>query len=240
MNITDLLKVQEDLDPELEEHVYQDGAMGPCIKHPLVFSIVHHPQLNAMVNAQLRAKKEAVARAEEKGDWHQFVWLHERPYRLDALLVAKDALASEPEAFWGLAGEVWVDSENIWQNMDEWRDVFETPAWIRPPVRQHFMSEEDRQTMQLPTNKGGVENVVTVYRGFCHEDASDGFSWSLREDTALFFARRAVWRSGEENKPLIATGTVSKRDVIGLMTGRGEFEIVVLPEDVHNILVKEV
>lgn len=236
-DVSQLLRIQEALEPELQMYLYEDGVFGTCIKHPLVFSVVHTEQLNAMVNAQLKFKKKALAKARKEADWSQVIWLHERAYRLDALQEVGQYLDEQAGGaeFWGLAGEVWTDSENIWQNLEEWRDIFcDYEFWDR----EYFMSEHDRQTLRLPVNKGGMEQQVTVYRGFCHDEAVDGFSWSLNRDTAVWFAQRAV--CSDVAIPKVAKGTLSKRDVIGLMTGRGELEIVALPENVCGIEIAEV
>lgn len=233
-NLEKLLRTSEELDAELKLYQYKDEVFGSCIKHPLVFSIVHTEQLNAMLNAQLKYKKQAIAQAQADRNWSQIIWLHERAFRLDALLEVAQNLHEEVDGktFWSLAGEVWVDSENIWQNLDLWRDIFcDYEFWDR----DHFMDEHDRETMRLPLNKGGMKNLVTVYRGYRHEEAVDGFSWSLNRDKAAWFARRAV----ADGAPKVAKGTLSKRDVIGLMSGRGELEVVALPEHVCGIEITE-
>jgi len=59
---------------------------------------------------------------------------------------------------------------------------------------------------------------------------ADGFSWTLDEEKARWFAARSSMET-----PLLARGTVSRRDVFAYLSGRGEQEIVCLPENVHNI-----
>ena len=82
--LQELMARQEELDPELEPWVDPDGPLGPMLKHPLVYSILHTPGLNALVNAQLKAKTAAVRRARAEREWSRYIYLHERPYRLDA------------------------------------------------------------------------------------------------------------------------------------------------------------
>jgi len=242
----DLLTRLEPLDPELEPYM-EDGPLGRMLRHPLVYSLCHDPERSALANQQLRYKQRAVAEAVDNGDWEKYIWLHERAYRLEALLDIKGRLLPDAsdtleyknaDQLWELAGVVWIDSENIWQCQDEWRDLFD----LRNVYSHHkFMSDEDQETMRLSPQKGGMNPTVTVYRGVCHEEALDGFSWTLAKDTAEWFARRAVWRShDEESQPMVATGTISKKDVIALMTGRGELEIVALPEDVHGVTLWDV
>lgn len=236
MNSADLdalLRTVEDLDPELQACVFDDGPFGPSIKHPLVYSICHTPMTNAMVNRALRAKKEGLVRARENQNWSSYVYLHERPYRLEAFMDIRDAIVKS-EVYWRLLGDIWVDSENIWQNMEAWRDLFEEPE---RGSMEFFMDEDDRKAVKLSPAKGGLPPIFTVYRGYNYEGGEDGFSWTLDKPRAKWFARRLCH---EDEVPMVATGTIGRKDVIGYMSGRGEQEIVALPENVCAIQVEEV
>lgn len=232
-DLQELLMTQEDLDPELELCLIQEGMFGPSIKHPLVYSMVHTPNMNALVNRQLRQKKEALSRACAEQKWHSYVYLHERPYRLDAFMDIRDAILKS-EDYWRLLGDIWIDSENIWQNADNWRDLFEEPE---RGSMEYFMDDDDRQVLKLPENKGGMPFNFTVYRGFHYDGGEDGFSWTLDKQRAIWFAKRLC---GPDETPMVATGTVGRKDVIGYMTGRNELEIVALPENVHGIEIEVV
>ena len=67
-----MLDKQEQLHPELARYRVwlQSGLM---IKHPLVFSFMHHDAMNAYVNHQLKMKQEAVQQAL---DSHEYPHLH--------------------------------------------------------------------------------------------------------------------------------------------------------------------
>jgi hypothetical protein len=134
--LEELMARQEELDPELEPWLVHDGPFGTCLKHPLVFSIIHAPPMNAFVNAQLKQKQRRLreARAEEK--WETFVWLHERPYRLDAFTHVSWHL--DGPDYWKLLGRVWTDTENSWQNWATWREVL-----TADPEGREMMSSED-------------------------------------------------------------------------------------------------
>ena len=227
--IDSLLGIDEDLDPELERHCV-DTEIGMCIKHPLVFSIMHNPVMNAMVNRAFNAKKKGIARALDDKNWDKYVWLHERPYRLDAFLDVEHHMSDRQ--YWELAGHIWVDSENIHQSLDQWRDIFEDNA---RGDQQYFMSEDDRKFMRLSPSRGGLNPVFTVYRGFSQPGCEDGFSWTLSYDTAVWFANRLCH---SDETPMLATGTLSARDVFAYMSGRGEREIVCLPENVCGIEIE--
>lgn len=227
-SIADPLGKEEELDPELVAYVDEDGPLGMCIKHPLVYSICHHPMLNARYNAVLKAKQKALAKAEEEGKWSTYLWLHERPYRLFAFGEIQEEL--DEETYWQLLGEIWVDSENIWQNEEEWKTYLD-PADRN--LREQFIMDEDDQAMldMLP-------DKIKVYRGFTVEGRENGLSWTTDSIRAKWFARRFVVEDDERAR--VAIGWVAKADVIAHFNRRNESEIVVLPEDVKDMKVKEI
>jgi hypothetical protein len=118
-----LAAFNEPLDPELQPWV-EDGPIGPMLKHPLVYQI---GIINGWANRSLRYKQEALTRATEERDWHTVVFLHERPWRADALykLVQVYGDALPDQTYWELVGSVWTDSENIWQNEMIWEDLLD-------------------------------------------------------------------------------------------------------------------
>ena len=73
----------EDLDPDLACCETQ-SAIGPVIKHPLLFAVPYLPAMNAMINDAFHAKKAGVEEAKANRRWGHYLWLHERPYRVHA------------------------------------------------------------------------------------------------------------------------------------------------------------
>jgi hypothetical protein len=197
---------KEPLDPELQDWL-EDSPFGRCIKHPLVYQVPMYAA--GMANRQLAHKREALSRALADDDWHSYVFLHERPYRLQALIALHER-GVDPEAFEKLAVSVWSDSENIWQNHDEWRQVFE---W----TGSGFDLDE------LPREE------LTVYRGAQEDLNEEGFSWTLDRDLAEWFARRLP---RDDHPAVVITGKVHRDYVIAHVTSRGENEIVTDPDNV--------
>lgn len=225
--LEELMGKQEELDPELVEWLQHDGPFGTCLKHPLVFSIVHAPAMNAYVNAQFRQKQKAAREARADGKWATFVWLHERPYRLDAFAVISWHL--EGPDYWKLLGEVWVDTENQWQDRPRWRTML-----TADPEGREFMSSEDvRSVFTLSPEDGGLAPQTRIYRGFCHDDALQSFSWTLDKARARWFAQRL--RQDDDPPARIASGWVAREHVLAYITDRDEAEIVCLPEHVTDL-----
>lgn len=217
--LQDLMSKQEPLSAELEYYLEENEDLGwPMLRHPLVFSVPHFDAMNALVNQRLREKKLAVNKARNTRRWDRFIFLHERPYRLDAFMSVEDILPDKK--YWSLLGDIWTDSENIRQNMSEWRHLLSSHR----PCRYAMMQQEERNVI-----KHDLPGEVTVYRGFPGRGIQHGFSWSTNPVVAKFFARRLAGKDEARN---LVVGTVAKKDVIAYFDGRSEQEVVVLPENV--------
>lgn len=231
--LTELMHREEELDPELVPYLQDSELFGRCLKHPLVFSIVHPPQMNAWANAQLKQKKEALREAKAAENWATVVWLHERPYRINAFMSICWHL--DGPAYWELLGKVWTDAENQWQDRDAWTELLQAD----PEGRELMSSEGDaRSVFELTPEQGGLLPMTRVYRGYCHDDGLDGCSWTLDKARARWFATRL--RQDDDPPAKIASGLVAREHVIAYITDRDEAEIVCLPEHVTELTVQEV
>lgn len=210
----------EDLDPELEDHL-NDGPLGPCIQHPLVYSIMHTPLQNSLVNRQLQHKLEALDRARNEADWHSYVFLHERPWRLDALVDVMTEMT--PPRWWELFGTVWIDSENIRENYETWTDLLRSG---NPDHMRSMMSNDEMLALDA------LPDAITIYQGHTSE-RDDGWSWTTRLETAAWFARR--FASLERDEAMLSTAWVPKTDVVAYLLSRNEYEILVDPDNVRDI-----
>lgn len=221
-DLMELMTREEELHDDLKPWIVQGGPFGPMLKHPLVQEFLLDLSRCARVNLAYTMKREAVADAERKGQWHRWVFLRERPYRPMVLYDLMGRLRGEE--YWELVGEVWVDSENQWEYADEWYEML-----TADPEGREFMSDEDvRCVFTLTPEKGGLAPETAIYRGFAHDDALNGFSWTLDRARAKWFARRSAWRDGDT--PRVATATVRREHVIAYITSRDEQELVLLPE----------
>jgi hypothetical protein len=210
-DLTDILQRQEELDPELADCLEVSERFGECIKHPLVYSMVHFPQMNAFVNAQLKAKREAIVRARDSNDWHSFIFLHERPYRVHAFVAIMDRM-SDTQYWYNLAG-IWIDSENIRQNPQAWQHLLRS----KRPGRMAIMNDDEVEALEAMPDR------IAVYQG--HTQAKhDGWSWTTDKAKAEWFAHR--FSMFEDSPPVLTEGVVLKRSVIAYFAGRGESEIV--------------
>lgn len=202
----------EPLDPELAAALCT-GMMGPMIGHPLVHQPLYSPELNRMFNQSLRAKKEYVREALAGGDWSKYIWLHEKPYRLQAIWNIHQYLT--PEEYWPLVAEVWMNVENHWQYKALLPRLFKA----KPRRYQLIMTDEERTILE-----GHQDNILTIYRGHQRKN-SRGWSWTFSPSRAEWFAKRF----SQDGKWTIAEAQIDRRLVIAFFNRRGENEIVVNP-----------
>lgn len=205
---------EEDLHPDLEPWVEEEGTFGPILRHPLVYSLFYAPPLNKSINQQYTHKLEALAEYEAEGNWSGYVFIHERPYRVTAFTAIEGNL--EDAEYWELLARIWTDSENIRQNPEVWEGFLRSER----PAREQMMNAEERAVLD------GMADEFTVYQG--HTTArDDGWSWTLNLKTAEWFARR--FAELEDSKPVVTTAKVFKADVTAYLNRRNESEIIVDP-----------
>ena len=214
----ELLNRQEELHPDLKPHLSVVGNLGPCIRHPLIYSMLHHDAMNAMINQSYLFKKEEVQKRLDKGDYVGYIWFHERPYRWEALMEVAHKMADKD--FWSTFGSIWSDTENQWQYASTIRAMLKSGR----PGREHMMDEDEHQLL------ADLPDEVRVFRG--HQIRNkNGYSWTLSYWRAKWFGRRLI--SGGQRYGVIA-GTVKKSDIIAVLLGRGEMEIAVDPYKVYD------
>lgn len=201
----------EALDPELEACVLEgDVSSFPMLKHPLVFSVPYSPQLNTVLNKQLRAKRQRIASLEGMKDYEAILWFYERPYRLDALLFYAGAMTDTE--YWSSLGELWTDTENLYQNEKLWKKAVTS----KRSGRDALMSETDLAMYN------SLPEQVTIYRGQLPKYRL-GMSWTTDLEKATWFAKR--FNRGGVVRKLV----VDKSSILFCKASRGESEVVIIP-----------
>ena len=215
-NLRDLQAAyDEPLDPELEAAQVPNETFGTMIAHKFYHTPLPAP--NGWANRAFRSARDRAQNAWDSGRHETYVFTHERPYRFDALLECETFM--DVNAFCMLAREVWIDSENIHQHVNEWLDLFERYA----ECANCFMTESELDYLD-DRLASSLEAELTIYRGECNDG---NISWTLSEKTAKWFANRQVNESTGE----YTTGRVKACDVFAYFESRGEEEILVLDRD---------
>lgn len=210
-DFVDMMSRQEDLHPDLASCI-ENCSFGQCLKHPLVIGLFYHPGMNAMYNAQYKAKLEYIEKAKSSKNWSSFIWMHERPYRLEKFAEVEGELSDQE--YWELLGNIWSDSENLWQ----YGSVL---GWFinkDRPGRDAMMDEKEKELLaKLP-------DEFTIYRG--HQTKNRlGYSWTLSYWRAKWFAERF----GQKGQGVVRA-KIKKEHVVAVLLGRNEFEIVASPK----------
>jgi len=200
---------------ELQCALIQDGPLGgPCIKHPLVNEIIYFPEMNERYNAMYNHKKEALDKTLQNEDFNSYVFLHERPWRVQAL--SRIAAQAEPRAYWDLVASVWTDSENIWQNKRVWKKLLTAKA----PHREAMMNAKEQKILKALSKKEKIQ----VYRGYEKKGDAKGFSWTTDYAKAEWFARRFQTEGYH-----IDSREIPASEAIAYLDGRNEKEILWIP-----------
>lgn len=188
------------------------------LRHPLVYHVPYVPQLADLANEMFLRKSSRIQELSACGEGDRAVTLYERPYRLQALLDLGPLMTDE--LFWKTAGWVWIDTENA----DECWEAWKSTMLCGRPNREALMSTEERARL------ASLPETLTVWRGQSKGEPIRDFSWTLSMETAEWFARRFNNKNG-----IIKKGRVSKASVIAYLSGRGEEELVIFPEDVELV-----
>jgi hypothetical protein len=221
----DSKEIRSAIDPELQSSLKLRGIDDAMtLHHPLI--IYSHLTLEEVERANniFRRKKDIVERARRDGDFSRYVFEHEKPYRLPALMeglleIKYSAIAAT------LLADVWMQSENISQNQRLWRS-----AWrLLPDSRATMDQAEQNELAELPER-------FPIFRGHMLPRGTRlGLSWTIDLECAERFARRFA-----DEQHFVAEGILHKKDVLALFTRRDERQIVVFPRKVIDIIEREI
>lgn len=200
--------MMEELHPELRIHlIYNNGIPG--ILHPLIYSVFHTPEQNSLINLLYENKKKDISLSLVEKNWDRFIFLHERPYRVNAFLEIEKRLSDEE--YWGLLSRISVDSENIWQNKRTWGKLLSSGR----NKSEKFMSKDEIEVFSY------LPDELTVYRGYVVGKNPVGWSYTLKKEKANWFASRFSKKNGK-----VKTIMVKKINILAIKIGRNEEEIV--------------
>jgi uncharacterized protein len=219
--LEELWNIREDLDPELEVCLC-DGIMGSkMIGHPLVHEVFYNPLMNAIYNERLRAKQEHIEEALKAKKFGQVLWLYEKPYRFQIFEKIKKEMPDD--VYWKLLGDIWTDSENIWQHgLAKIRRLISSNR----PGREKMMDKKEQALL------ASLPDFVRIFRG--HQTLNRrGFSWTFSYWHSRWFAERF---NNAYHKPTgVVSGIIAKKNIVAVLLGRGEFEIVADPVNVMEL-----
>jgi hypothetical protein len=193
----------EPLDSALEE--YLDGSQ---LRHFWVFDTVSDRNRSAWTNHIFRSKRKRWHEAQKQRDWYNFVTVYERPHRLEGFYYIMGECTHEE--YWDTLGFVWMDSENIWQNIETWQELWNCER----PSKSSSMNEREHEVL------ASLPHELSIYRGFT-EGRVEGMSWTLDRDVAVRIAQRFGGTAA------VAVARARKDDIHAFFDERQEREVVI-------------
>jgi hypothetical protein len=214
------LEFYRGLCPELRAAVELRSDEQIAIYHPLIhdpFGTIRLHNTPEEVNKSLEQIKRIAQKHREERNWLGYIVRHAKPYRLEALWAVRNEMTDRE--FWTAVGQVWTDSENVWQYRQHWHLIFLSPR----PEREYMMPEEDRAAF------AAMPEQLTIYRG-CNRLNKHGFSWTLNRQVAEMFTRRNIINAetGKRVKTRVIERVIHKSEAIAYLNDRKEEEIVTL------------
>jgi len=210
--LAEILHRKEELHPDLVDCI-ENNSFGDTLKHPLIIGLFYHPSMNAMFNAQYKHKLKYAKDARKQKKWSSYIWIHERPCRLEKFATVQDHLSDQE--YWELLGSIWSDSENLRQ----YGAILGCLINKDRPGREAMMDDSEKDFLsKLP-------DEFTIYRGHQSKNKS-GYSWTLSFWRAKWFANRFKQAGAG-----VVKATVKKKDIVAVLLGRNEFEIIVSPRN---------
>lgn len=191
---------------------FEDGPLGLMIKHPLIVDIMPLPQL---VNPRYEQQKKRAEEALLSGDIERYIWTHERPFRLMYLSTLFTSGQIDRVQLKKVLPSVWSDAEPA--DELEWEYLFQEAGFC-----------SDATSDELEALSG---SSVDLWRGGNISDFP-GLAWSLRRETAEFFAKRF-----NASYPTLWRARAKFNDVYAYIVGRSEAEVVIAPELVKSVRV---
>jgi hypothetical protein len=213
MDLAELFQKKEPLCEELESRLTSMSSGMEVIHHPLMIEVMPSENMYAFYNQRLKVKKEHIENCLKENDIQGYVFMHEKPYRLEAFFdfVSKKGTPKDTVAYWETLSEIWTNSENNWQNLKVWKQLLSKNV----KNRSKFMDADERKRFrELP-------NEFTIYRG-CTDENTDGLNYTLDKEIAEWFSKRY------SKKGYVIEKKVQKSEVFAYLNGRNEEEIIYL------------
>ena len=209
----DSLNKEEELHDDLKNYV-SAGKVFMQLHHPLMIDIPYDKQKNALINASYQCKLDDLKKWAWKEQWSRYIGVYERPYRLEEFIKIDNHLIDGE--YWNIAGWLWEDTENQWQNLSEWQEVLSSERG----QKECFMDQDEQKFLK------SMPDEVEIYRG-CFEGINDeGLSWTLDKSIAEMFSQHRHFKRKDDWESVILSQTVSKEDIFAVKLGRKESEVI--------------
>ncbi len=214
-----LIRKQETtLHPDLKIYLSK-GKRFDALQHPLVYDPLYmgDDYGNQRLNLYYKDGKAQIDKFWKEKKYCHYIFSHQTPWRVRIFHTIQQKLNNEN--YWGMLFELWIDSENIWQDLYLWTELLKSN---RRGKDKHFIDQEDETYKALPKK-------LIVYRGHRRHN-KDGLSWTTSKKKANWFAFSYRERGEKKNKRgRVSQKIINKSEIFGYTDRRDEKEIILLP-----------
>jgi len=182
---------------------------------------------------KINFKQELLDEAINQEDWDKVFMLIEKPYRLSWLEENYDLITDE-KAYYEFLKDAYIQSEFPMDGFYDYEDLLKL-FWHKNYPKLMMDKDELGFYNQLPQE-------ITIWRGIRVEEELDeeniGFSFTLDKERAEWFAKR--FSQDGKGTPMLIEAKVKKDKILSVFLNRGEEEVLVSPDNIEVISLKEI
>lgn len=197
-----------ELCPELKDCVVDIGNGIRLIKNKFLTTVyIKSGNDEDLYNKPYRVRRELAQKYLEEENFDSFIFIHERPFRLEALIEVLFSIKKED--LFRIVEYVWTDSEGPCVNLEVWKYIF------------NYCEELG----VLEDSKKDLPEKFTIYRGTRAGIEDIGISWTLDASVAKMFSER-FYTKRTNKQPIVKVKEVKKEDIFLFTDARGEKEVI--------------
>ena len=197
-----------ELCPELKDCIVDIGNGIRLIKNKFLTTVyIRSGNDEDLYNKPYRARKGLAQKYLEEENFDSFIFIHERPFRLEALVEVLFSIKKED--LFRIVEYVWTDSEDPCVNLEVWKYIF------------NYCEELG----VLEDSKKDLPEKFTIYRGTRAGIEDTGISWTLDASVAKMFSER-FYTKRTNKQPIVKIKEVKKEDIFLFTDARGEKEVI--------------
>ena len=197
-----------ELCPELKDCIVDIGNGIRFIKNKFLTTVyIRSGNDEDLYNKPYRVRRELAQKYLEEENFDSFIFIHERPFRLEALVEVLFSIKKED--LFRIVEYVWTDSEDPCVNLEVWKYIF------------NYCEELG----VLEDSKKDLPEKFTIYRGTRAGIKDIGISWTLDASVAKMFSER-FYTKRTNKQPIVKIKEVKKEDIFLFTDARGEKEVI--------------
>lgn len=197
-----------ELCPELKDCIVDIGNGIRLIKNKFLTTVyIKSGNDEDLYNKPYRVRRELAQKYLEEENFDSFIFIHERPFRLEALVEVLFSIKKED--LFRIVEYVWTDLEGPCVNLEVWKYIF------------NYCEELG----VLEDSKKDLPEKFTIYRGTRAGIEDIGISWTLDASVAKMFSER-FYTKRTNKQPIVKIKEVKKEDIFLFTDARGEKEVI--------------